>query len=1809
MKTKLWFIALLLVAVPAFGQAKHDSAEPLKNLYVDVPSAELGGGGQIVVISKQVINDFQCIPTPGNPSTGSVRLYCDSGTGNMACLNSSGLSCLPSGGAGNPAAPPFSVQVNNGGSFGGLALGSAGAPLISGGAGAFSSFTALNLAGGSAVVTGLLPHANIASTAVTPGSYTNTNITVAADGSITAAANGSGGGMTWPAGGAGIPNYNGSSAWGTSYSASNTIPANFISTLNQNTTGTAATITGALALANTPLTTAGDLLFANNTPALARLPIGSTNQVLTVISGLPSWQNASSGFSNPMTTLGDIIYENATPAAARLPGPTSPAGISQSFCSTPSGGLATAPAWCIPGVAIDAQSGTSFTIPITDDVHLVTGNNGAATAWTGFTLANNYSFAFENLGAGLITYTPASGTVNGSATQIIPQFWFGFHYTDNTITQMPVLPTIQAFPSCPDSAGNHLNFTTATGALSCGTTSVGPTLQTNTVNNGIQTILNFLTSTTNSIGGTITPSNSTSTEKFELTGTILPVGGGTGLSSPTAHSLLLAEGSSNFALVTSPSVNGSYLCGFNVTASAPVDLTCPLPGVPVDATNPATLLYSDRANYLNWTAGTALALPAVAGNFASNFPFVIKNTSTTLTITPNAGASDLIDSAASGTLIPNFAAFVYQDSTTAPGHWFTIKVPTFAAFGSTCGDSTHGLSWSTTTGFGCQSITGSAAAGGSNTQIQYNNSTALGGITNFTSNGTNPLLTAIAAPATPASGFDVLYEDSTDLRFHDKNASGTIGTTVVANTGSANNFVTAISAAGVISLAQPAFSNLTGSAICAQLPALVGDVTTPGASCTTTNVNLPDLVTQAGSILVTDIAAPASPAAAHLKLFGDSTDLRFHDKNAAGTIGTTVVSDTGASNNFLTAISAAGVISKSQPSFANLSGSATCAQLPALTGDTTTSAGSCATSTVKVNGAAVPASAFFLGSNGSNQLVADQPWIVNPQTSTYQVVAADFAGCKTITVASGTFTITLVASGSQPATGQCINVFNYGSGVVTIARSGQNINGAAANLTLNAGSASAPTSANIVSDGTNYFATLDEGTVGTVTSIATTGPITGGTITGSGTIACATCVTSAASLSSGQLMAGAGGQASQVSNLSGDVTTSGSLATLVKQAHWTDTAITNASSPYTVLAADTIITCDATAGAVVINLPAATATGRQITFKKIDSTANACTPTRAGSDLIDGATSFGMTVQYAAATVIDTASAVWSRTHVNQLFGDVTGASTANTVVQVNGAVVPASANVLSTNASKQLVASTGHNISVPLDCSAASGSGTAYTCSTVPTFAPADGDAILFEADVANTGAATLNVNSSSAAPIKKQGGGTALVANDMLAGQDVFLIFDGTNWQMQGQVGNAAGGGTPCTTTALSLQYNNGGAFGCLAEFTYASSTITSSAAGKIDLSATTGASAFRTQVLAGAAPALNGAIAYDSTNNMFHGGLNSADSKFASFTATPAANNNCVKWVVSGSNFLLGDAGAACLGGISSVVSVTPVTAAAAVSTDQQLMELSLPAGFLNTLKQPFWFNAAGVYSTAATQTPTLTFKIKLCIISGCGSGTVVTLTNIVTTATLASVTNNNWNLNILGATAATGATGNLEAHGHLSVDLGATLATADSIFNDVTTAVSANIDLTAALFVDFTVAESTASTTVTITERIGAVMPQSNPTGAGAASTSMALGSGSGTAGQLACVTASNTQGNCTALPPNNFLGVFLPGGTSYATTGIVSVVIDATQNVTFGDILCASTIAGKSHDNGTTSCASGEGVGTVTTTASSVSTVTASLRLQ
>jgi hypothetical protein len=74
-------------------------------------------------------------------------------------------------------------------------------------------------------------------------------------------------------------------------------------------------VTGILPVANggTNLTTytTGDILYASSSTALSRLGIGGPNQVLTMSGGLPSWQNAATGFTNPLGLAGDIIYAPA----------------------------------------------------------------------------------------------------------------------------------------------------------------------------------------------------------------------------------------------------------------------------------------------------------------------------------------------------------------------------------------------------------------------------------------------------------------------------------------------------------------------------------------------------------------------------------------------------------------------------------------------------------------------------------------------------------------------------------------------------------------------------------------------------------------------------------------------------------------------------------------------------------------------------------------------------------------------------------------------------------------------------------------------------------------------------------------------------------------------------------------------------------------------------------------------------------------------------------------------------------------------------------------------------------------------------------------------------------------------------------------------------------------------------------------------------------------------------------------------------------------------------------------------------------
>lgn len=76
----------------------------------------------------------------------------------------------------------------------------------------------------------------------------------------------------------------------------------------------------------------------------------------------------------------------------------------------------------------------------------------------------------------------------------------------------------------------------------------------------------------------------------------------------------------------------------------------------------------------------------------------------------------------------------------------------------------------------------------------------------------------------------------------------------------------------------------------------------------------------AANDVIANSAAPSTPSSGNDTVWTDSTDKRFHDKNDAGTIGTTVVASTCAGHNFATAVGTAGVITCAQPTVSDLSG-------------------------------------------------------------------------------------------------------------------------------------------------------------------------------------------------------------------------------------------------------------------------------------------------------------------------------------------------------------------------------------------------------------------------------------------------------------------------------------------------------------------------------------------------------------------------------------------------------------------------------------------------------------------------------------------------------------------------------------------------------------------------------------------------------------------------------------------------------------------------------------------------------------------------
>lgn len=147
---------------------------------------------------------------------------------------------------------------------------------------------------------------------------------------------------------------------------------------------------------------------------------------------------------------------------------------------------------------------------------------------------------------------------------------------------------------------------------------------------------------------------------------------------------------------------------------------------------------------------------------------------------------------------------------------------------------------------------GAAAAGGSNGQVQWNNATALGGISTLTTDGTVVTQKAgtnylIVDPVDTSKKFRFDVSNLTTATTRIVNIPDANSTTVQPDTGAANNFISAISAQGVISKGRPACADLSDSSGgCSMSTTAGGDLSGTLPSPTVAKVN--------------GVAYPASPS-------------------------------------------------------------------------------------------------------------------------------------------------------------------------------------------------------------------------------------------------------------------------------------------------------------------------------------------------------------------------------------------------------------------------------------------------------------------------------------------------------------------------------------------------------------------------------------------------------------------------------------------------------------------------------------------------------------------------------------------------------------------------------------------------------------------------------------------------------------------------------------------------------------------------------------------------------------------------------------
>ncbi len=206
-----------------------------------------------------------------------------------------------------------------------------------------------------------------------------------------------------------------------------TTTGTFTGNLTGNASGTAATITGPLALANTPLTTQGDLMYANSTPALARIGIGANGTCLTSNGLIPVWASCPAGMGTISNTT-NILKGDGSGNAISAGYAGTGAGIVSLFSACSGTQYLGADAAChnasgsgtVTSAGISKTNDTNVTLTLTGTNPITTsGTVNVAAGWTGTLAAGRLN---SSVVQGVTNDTNVTGAI---ATQNLTLGWTG----------------------------------------------------------------------------------------------------------------------------------------------------------------------------------------------------------------------------------------------------------------------------------------------------------------------------------------------------------------------------------------------------------------------------------------------------------------------------------------------------------------------------------------------------------------------------------------------------------------------------------------------------------------------------------------------------------------------------------------------------------------------------------------------------------------------------------------------------------------------------------------------------------------------------------------------------------------------------------------------------------------------------------------------------------------------------------------------------------------------------------------------------------------------------------------------------------------------------------------------------------------------------------------------------------------------------------------------------------------------------------------------------------------------------------------